>query len=130
LVSIKCRLQIRFKMKTRNKMQAADCRLDLKCRPRPKLLHCLMHDIVSIHDLYIGNEKIELKPFNAKSQKVGMLLGTNLLVTCLILWSVPCIKTPCKSWWRHCNSQLPNFGKHIWYAGIKVWNKRERCGKL
>ena len=54
-------------------MQTADCRLGLKCRLRPKLSHCLIRDIFSIYDLYIGNKKIKSKPFNAKSQKVGML---------------------------------------------------------
>lgn len=38
-----------------------------------------MHEIVSIHDLHIGNKKIELKPFNAKTQKVGMLFGDKFI---------------------------------------------------
>ena len=55
------------------KLQTADCRLGLKRRQRPKLSHPLIRDIFSIHDLYIGNKKLKSKPFNEKSQKVGML---------------------------------------------------------
>ena len=45
----------------------------LKCKLNAKLSHRLIRDIFSIYDLYIDNKKMKSKPFNAKSQEIGML---------------------------------------------------------
>ena len=50
-----------------HKVATTDCRLGLKCRLRPKLLHRLISNILSTYDLSIGNKKMKSKPFNGES---------------------------------------------------------------
>jgi len=60
-------------MQTSYKIQTSECRLGLKGRLRPKLLHRLSPDIVSIRDLYIGNKKNEIETILWKKPKLGIL---------------------------------------------------------